>query len=91
MVHLSNQENEQSLNVVHSVGHMANTIMNQPEVDEMLAQECEPKHLNFHSIPADAPAASSPFKESKNKPEKGLSGMKSLKLASNQKGRGRGR
>ena len=68
--------------------------MNQEEVDEMIEEECEPKHLVFDGIDPEPPAENnSPFKDPDNvKPDKSLgSAMKGLGLQSNKKKPGRKR
>ena len=57
----------------------------------MIDAECEPKHLNFDSIPEEGPAANnSPFKEPGNDKSLG-SAMKGLGIQSNRKKHGRRR
>ena len=61
--------------------------MNQEQVDEMIEEECEPKHLVFDGIePEPSAENNSPFKDPDNKPDKSLgSAMKGLGLQSNKK------
>ena len=68
--------------------HKPNVMMNQHEVDDMIDDACEPKHLNFEGIPDEQNVENnSPFKEGAHgKADRSLgSGMKNLSLMSNKK------